>query len=163
VSSAPQVSAIARALAAGPPRGDAALGGEWADVLGDVPLFAGLSKRHRRRVAGLAGQQRFAEGTQIVREGARGETFYLILDGKATVERRGAAPLDLEAGDFFGEMALLDGGPRSATVTARTPVLVMRLSRRPFAKLLAKEPEVAAAMLRELARRLREAHAAALH
>src|SRR3954469_20454609 len=110
MSSAPQASAIARALAAGPPHGEAKLGAEWADVLGDVPLFSGLSKRHRRRIAALAGQQRFSEGAAIVREGARGETFYLILDGEAIVEHGGAAPLRLKPGDFFGEMSLLDGG-----------------------------------------------------
>ena len=154
---------IARALGARAAARDGGLGPEWADVLAELPLFAGLPARHLRKIASLAGQTRFAEGSEIVREGARGETFFLILDGRVRVQRSGVAPVELGQGDFFGEMALLDGGPRSATVVALTPVLAMRLSRRPFMRLLAAEPEVAAAMLRELAQRLREAQAQAEH
>ncbi len=155
MSSRQSASATARAIAGGG-RDDAVLGREWAEALADVPLFRGLSKRHLRRIAGAAGQARFAAGTEIVRRGSRGETFYLLLDGEASVERDGGERVELRPGSFFGEMALLDGGPRSATVTARTPVHVMRLSRRRLQGILVDEPAVAVAMLRELAQRLRE-------
>src|SRR6185503_20589325 len=94
------------------------LGSEWVDVLKDIPLFSPLSKRHVRRIANLARPQRFSESSTIVRKGQRGETFFVILDGEATVSVPKGKTSVLRAGDWFGELALLDGGPRSATVTA---------------------------------------------
>src|SRR5437763_66974 len=89
-------------------------------VLGRVPLFADLSDRHLRKVAKLVMPVHFDAGAAIVREGAQGHTFFVILEGRATVVRRGARPAKLRAGEYFGEMALLDRRPRSATVMAET-------------------------------------------
>src|SRR5512146_537490 len=85
---------------------DAPLGPGWADVLRDIPLFASLSKRQVRRVANLARPQRFSEGTPIVRKGERGETFYVILDGEASLKLPNGKSRVLKAGDFLGELAL---------------------------------------------------------
>jgi CRP/FNR family transcriptional regulator, cyclic AMP receptor protein len=130
----------------------------WASVLQELPLFAGVSKRHVRKIANLAKEARFSAGSRIVRRGEPGNAFFVILDGEASVVRVAGLPaVPLTVGDSFGEMALLDGGTRSATVVASTNVLCLRLSRAPFTKMLKDEPDIALAMLRELTRRLRVA------
>jgi CRP-like cAMP-binding protein len=130
----------------------------WADVLRELPLFAGVSGRHVRKIAGLAREARFREGSAIVRAGERGESFFVIIDGKASVRRPGGRrAVRIGPGDYFGEMSLIDGGERSATVVADTEMLCLRLSRTPFTKMLKSEPEISIALLRELTRRLREA------
>jgi CRP/FNR family transcriptional regulator, cyclic AMP receptor protein len=131
----------------------------WTNVLGTVPLFAGLSRRHLSKVAGAGRISRFHDRTAIVRAGEPGDTLYVVLDGEARVRVRGAPELTLGTGSFFGEMALLDGGPRSATVVADGPVVCLAITQARFAKVLRAEPTIAIAMLRELAARLRTAHA----
>ena len=133
------------------------MGKQWADVLADVPLFTGLSKRHLRKVAALGMERRVASGTAIVRAGAPGDAFFVILDGTATVRVPGKRTIKLSPGDFFGELALLDDAPRSATVEADGEMLVMWVSRPAFQKLLKQEPKVAVEMLHTLAQRLRTA------
>jgi CRP-like cAMP-binding protein len=144
---------IARALSLGT---DGRSVKAWADVLGTVPLFAGLSQRHLRRVAGQATMKRYAPYTAIVRVDDPGDAFYVILDGSAAVRRTGKRSVKLHRGDFFGELALLDAAPRTATVEAESEVLTMRLGRTAFQKVLESEPKVALAMLRTLASRMRE-------
>jgi CRP/FNR family transcriptional regulator, cyclic AMP receptor protein len=135
----------------------APLGSDWVDVLCGIPLFAPLSKRHVKRIANLARPRRFAASSAIVRKGQRGETFYVVLDGEATLSLPKGRNVELAAGDFFGELALLDGGPRSGTVIAKTPVLTMAIGRRPFLKLVAGDSELALGLLKATAERLREA------
>jgi len=125
-------------------------------VLREVPLFAGLSDRHLRRVAKLAELTRFRPNFAVVREGSPGSSFFVILDGRATVIRAGVPVTILDPGDHFGEMALLDQRPRSATVRTKTAVTALRLSAAPFRKLLANEPTIALALLRTLSARVRE-------
>lgn len=137
--------------------GDGHMAKSWADVLATIPLFEGISSRHLRRIAGVATAKRFAPYTEMVRAGDRGDSFYVILDGSATVRRSGKRNVVLRQGDFFGELALLDSSPRSATVEANEDVLAMRLGRAAFQRTLEKEPKVALAMLRTLATRLRHA------
>jgi CRP-like cAMP-binding protein len=131
------------------------MGKEWVGVLEQVPLFRDLSKRHVRRVADLAAARRFEAGSSIIRVGEPGDAFYVILDGAAQARPRSGRPVKLGAGDFFGEMALLDGAPRSATVEAVTEVLTMRVGRPAFAKLIKQEPQITAALLATLAQRVR--------
>jgi CRP-like cAMP-binding protein len=133
------------------------MGSSWADVLEDVPLFAGLSKRHLRKVAGLGYERRVAPQTAVVRKGDKGDAFFVILDGSASVRRPGKRTVRLGPGDFFGELALLDGAPRTATVEADTDMLLMWVARSAFGKLLRSEPQVAVHMLHTLAQRLRSA------
>jgi CRP/FNR family transcriptional regulator, cyclic AMP receptor protein len=132
------------------------MGQDWAEVLSEVPLFADLSKRHLKKIAGLATTRRFARYSRIVHAGDRGDAFYVILDGAAAVRRPGKRDVKLGPGDGFGELALLDGSPRTATVEAQADVLAMRLSRPAFMKMLEREPKVAVALLRTLSQRLRD-------
>jgi CRP/FNR family transcriptional regulator, cyclic AMP receptor protein len=132
-------------------------------LLEDVPLFAGLSRRHLRRISSLAEQVRFRDGRVIVEAGLPGTAFYAIANGRAKVYRSkiptGRAMARLGPGDFFGEMSLIDGGPRSATVVADGEVLAVRLSRAAFKKVVTKEPSVALAIMSELAGRIRRGSA----
>jgi CRP/FNR family cyclic AMP-dependent transcriptional regulator len=127
---------------------------DWAAVLGRLPLFANVSKRHLRRVAALAEVREFEPGDTIVQKGDAPDGFYLILGGRARVVARAQAR-PMKTGDYFGEMALLDGEPRSATVVAVGDLQTMRLPRRPFMRLLQQEPSIAIAMLAELGSRVR--------
>jgi CRP-like cAMP-binding protein len=136
---------------------------DWTDVLADVPLFSNLSARHVRGLAKLAKIQRLAAFTQIVRKGESGDAFFLILDGTAVVRPPGKRVVKLGPGDFFGELALLDDSPRSATVEAQEDILVARIGRRDFTRMLDKEPKVAVALLRTLTARLRASEASAQH
>jgi CRP/FNR family cyclic AMP-dependent transcriptional regulator len=140
-----------------PRTGNDPLGSEWVDVLRGIPLFAPLAKRHVKRIANLARPRRFAANSAIVRKGQRGETFYVILDGEATVNLPKGRSIALGAGDFFGELALLDGGPRTATIIATTPVLTMAIGRRPFLKLVKNDSELVLGLLKVMAERLRVA------
>jgi CRP/FNR family cyclic AMP-dependent transcriptional regulator len=132
-------------------------------LLAEVPLFAGLSRRHLRRIAAAADEVRFRHGRAIVEAGLPGSAFYAIANGRAKVYRSkipsGRAIARLGPGDFFGEMALIDGGPRSATVVADGEVLAVRLSRSAFKKVVAKEPSVALSIMAELAGRIRRGSA----
>jgi CRP/FNR family cyclic AMP-dependent transcriptional regulator len=126
-----------------------------AQALRAIPLFADLSDRHLRRVARLAILAEFRENTSVVREGSRAHSFFVILDGRARVERGGVVTAGLVAGDAFGEMALLDGEPRSASVIAETDVTALRIAGDPFRALLRREPAIALALLRTLSLRVR--------
>ena len=130
---------------------------QWTNVLAEIPLFAGLSSRDLRRVASVATIKRFHDQTEIIRAGEAGDALYIVLDGSVSVHRRGLRRVELGIGSVFGELSLLDGGPRSATVYASEPVACLRIARPRFAKLLRSEPGIAIALLEELAARLRAA------
>ena len=130
----------------------------WLDVLVDVPLLAGLSRRNLGKVAALGRTKRFPARTSIVTAGTNADAFYVILDGRATV-RAGQRRIPLVTGDYFGEMALLDGGVRSASVVADTEVLVMAIPRKGFLKLLESEPKIAISIMGTLAHRIRQLQA----
>lgn len=127
---------------------------DWAEVLAGLPLFSGLSKRQLRKIAGLAEFNEFAQGDFVTQAGEAGDAFYLILSGQAKVVGKPRARA-LRVGDYFGEMALLDGEPRSATVAAASELQTMKLPRRPFLRLLEQEPRIAIPMMAELASRVR--------
>ena len=130
---------------------------EWTNVLAEVPLFASLNARHLRHVASVAKIRKFHDGAAMMRAGDAGDALYILLDGRATVRARGGA-VKLEMGSFVGELALLDGGPRTATVVVDGPVVALSIARASFRKLLRSEPAIAVAIAEELARRLRAAH-----
>jgi voltage-gated potassium channel len=132
-------------------------GKRWAGVLEGIPLFAGVPKRQLRKIAALTREARYRRSTAIVRAGERGDDFFLILDGSASVHRPSGLPsIPLGPGTYFGEIALLDGEVRTATVVAETDVQCLRLSRAPFLRMLRSEPEVAIVLLRHLAARVRD-------
>ena len=155
VAAAAMLAEISRRAREDPAR----MGREWVPVLQAVPLFANLSKQHLRRLANLAQPVRFSAHTDVVRAGARGETFYVIIDGEATVVIPGGRTERLGPLDFFGEMSLIDGGPRSATVEAVSDMLTMRLTRTSFLKLLSSEPAIALGVMKELVGRVRRLEA----
>jgi CRP-like cAMP-binding protein len=131
----------------------------WTNVLADVPLFAGLGSRQLRKVAGAARLQQFHPHTVIMRAGEPGDDMHVVLDGQLTVRRSGLPDLTLPTGSFVGELALLDEGPRSATVLAEGDVLALTITRARFRKLLQAEPSIAIGVAEELARRLRSVQA----
>ncbi len=128
---------------------------EWTAVLQQVPLFEPLSRRDVRKVATLAKVRRFERGVPIVIAGRPGDAFYVILDGQVSVGVPGRRGTRLGRGDYFGEMALLDGAPRSATVTALSEVQVLEIGRAVFARMLKQEPQLSVALLKTLAGRVR--------
>jgi CRP/FNR family cyclic AMP-dependent transcriptional regulator len=129
---------------------------ETAVALTGVPLFADLPKRHLQRLAREADELTFAPGEQIVREGSLGETVFVVMEGRAKVTRNGRRVGEVLPGDFFGELSAIDGGPRTASITAVTPVRVVRLFRRTLRKLLEDEPQLTVKILDGIVRRIRQ-------
>jgi CRP-like cAMP-binding protein len=132
-------------------------------LLGAVPLFQGLSKRELTEVLSVAREVEFPAGIDIVTEGHKAIDFFLLLDGEATVTVRGRRSKRLRPGDYFGEMSVLDGGPRSATVTAESQVWALRLDRSKFLALLDRHGSIGRKILVELSGRLRAAEGALVH
>ena len=131
----------------------------WTGALAAVPLLASLSQRQRRKVAETARIRRFTRGTPLVVEGHAADALFVILEGDVTVAVDGRAAVALGPGSFVGELALLDGGPRSASVVAEGPVVSLVITGRRFRKLMQTEPSIAVGVAEELARRLRASHA----
>jgi len=129
---------------------------ETAVALSGVPLFADLPKRHLQRLAREADELAFAPGDQIVRERSLGETVFVVMEGRAKVTRNGRRVGEVLPGDFFGELSAIDGGPRTASITAVTPVRVVRLFRRTLRKLLQDEPQLTVKILDGIVRRIRQ-------
>lgn len=123
--------------------------------LAKVPIFSGCSKRELAIVARAAKEVSHRQGTVIAREGERGIGLFLILEGNCTVTIGGKTKAKLGPGDFFGEVALLDGGPRTATVTAQTPVRLVGITGWVFRGLLMEHPSIALKTLEAVAGRLR--------
>lgn len=141
-----------------PPRASArALVAERQVALARAPLFSLLPKRHLRSIAKVTGVWTYTSGSAIVKEGFSGSSFHVILEGRATVRRGPRTIARLSEGDFFGEISLLDPGPRTASVIAETNVKCLELVAKDFLALLSRENVIAGAILRVLARRLREA------
>jgi CRP/FNR family cyclic AMP-dependent transcriptional regulator len=129
---------------------------ETSTALGGVPLFVDLSKRHLQRLAAQSDILTFAAGETIVREGDPGETLFVVLSGQGKVMRGGRKVGSVMPGDFFGELSAIDGGARTASVTAETPLEVLRLFRRTLSKLLQDEPVVTLRLLDGIVRRIRQ-------
>lgn len=132
---------------------------DLADVLETVGLFSRCTTRERRAVARHAQTASLPAGTDLVVEGEPGDALFIILDGKAAVRRDGVEVNQVGPGSHFGELAILDGAPRSATVTATTDVKVAVLGIRMFRTLLREVPDLAEQMLVGLAAELRRARA----
>jgi protein phosphatase len=143
-----------RAVTAGP---SAKVRRRSADALAGVPLFSALSRRHLNKLAEVADEVRFRQGATVIREGDLGETLFVILEGEAKATRGGKVLSRLGPGDFFGEISLVDRGPRTASVIAETPLVTIRLFRKAFIELARSEPSLTDKVLATLARRLRAA------
>jgi CRP/FNR family cyclic AMP-dependent transcriptional regulator len=141
----------------GRPRPDRPLGRRGADLLAQVPLFEGLSRRYLKQIAEHADVVSFRERETILEVDQPGGTFFVIVEGEVKVLRGNRVIARAGPGEFFGEISLLDGGPRTATVVAGSPVVAIRLFKRSFDKVVTQEPKVASKILAVVARRLREA------
>lgn len=125
-----------------------------------VPLLADCSRRQLKAVARITEVIEVPAGTALARRGQPGNEFYLIVDGSARVEVTPRKRSRLTPGAYFGEMSLLDGGERSATVVAETPMRLLVIKRRDFTTLLREAPELTENILATLSRRLRQAEEA---
>jgi CRP-like cAMP-binding protein len=130
--------------------------------LANVKMFSSLNKKELRLVSRVADVFTVGDGTEIVREGTIGHEFYLIVEGKAAVLRGGQKIAELGPAQYFGELALLDRGPRSATVVADGTVELAVIGQREFFALLDEVPPLAHKLLVGMASRLREADTKAL-
>lgn len=124
-------------------------------VLSYVPLFRGLSKRQLKHLASLCEVADYMEGATIVKEGTDGDAFYVVLKGQALVTTGGRFVARMVPGDHFGEIAILDGGPRTASVTSETPMTLAVMDRRQLFRALRDDPEIAYTLMTELARMFR--------
>ncbi len=128
-----------------------------ADALKKVPLLAGLSDRELERLAGQLHERKFPAGSTVVSEGATGTGFFVIAEGEAEVAIGGQVRSKLGPGDYFGEMALIDEGIRSATITAVTDLTCYGMTPWEFKPFVEEHPEVAWTLLQNMTRRVREA------
>jgi CRP-like cAMP-binding protein len=124
------------------------------ELLHAVPLFANCSKAELQRIASLADELDLGEGATLIREGERGREFLVVVDGTVTVTKRGKKVRDLGAGDFIGEIALVSDVPRTATVTATSPVRLLVVTDRAFRGLIEEMPSIATKVLQSLGERL---------
>jgi CRP/FNR family cyclic AMP-dependent transcriptional regulator len=130
------------------------------DDLREVQILRGLKESDLVTLAADLAERRVAAGEPIVGEGTGGVAFFFILDGETSVSVAGEEVATLKRGDYVGELALLDPeGPRSATVSAKTDVVLAAMSAWQFRPFVLAHPEVAWSLLQRLARRLREAQA----
>jgi CRP-like cAMP-binding protein len=136
---------------------------EKLDQLGRMWLFSACSKRDLQVIGRASDEVDVPAGKVLTEEGRQGHEFYLILDGQAAVRRNGKKVATLGAGQYFGELSLLDKGPRSATVVADTDMRLLVLGQREFNGTLDEVPGLAHKLLRTMASRLRESDARAYH
>ena len=130
-------------------------GSAKVSVLEKLPLFAGLSRRDLERIARLVNEREVPAGKRVAVMGEPGHELFIIVDGRAVVTTRGGRATHVGPGDFFGEMSLIDGDPRSATVEATAPMRLLVLGYREFWQLLDEELPIVRKIMRALSRRLR--------
>jgi CRP-like cAMP-binding protein len=126
------------------------------DLIRRVPLFSECTKRELQAIASAAKEVSHKQGDVLAREGDRGIGFFVIADGTAKVTVGNSNRGQLGPGDFYGEISLLDEGPRSATVTAETPIKLYGLTAWAFKELVAQNPSIAQKLLKVMADRLRQ-------
>lgn len=124
------------------------------DALKRAPLFEGLSRKELGELARLTEDVDVAAGKVLCREGASGQEFFVIMEGEVEVTRRGKSIGTFGSGEFVGEIALIEDVPRTATVTAKTPLRFFVMTRQAFLRLLDANPRVERKVLRALAKRI---------
>jgi CRP-like cAMP-binding protein len=124
-------------------------------LLSQVPLFSRLKGKSLDRLAALADEVSIPAGTTLTREGGTAVEFFVIVEGDVEVTRGGSLLNTLGPGDFLGEIALVDGGPRTATARTTTPARLLVLTSPQFHTLMDDEPEVRVCVLQALAERVR--------
>jgi CRP/FNR family cyclic AMP-dependent transcriptional regulator len=136
---------------------------EKLELLKRVPLFAGLGRKEIEEIGRLAEEIDVPAGRVLMREGQTGQEFFVIVEGNVLIERGGRALRTLGAGDFLGEIALVDDGPRTATATVETNAALLVLAHREFHSLMDQFPSVRTAVLQALAMRVRQLEPDAAH
>jgi CRP/FNR family cyclic AMP-dependent transcriptional regulator len=131
-------------------------------MLAGVPLFAGLSTRHLKRIRDLAEPADYMAGASLVKEGTEGDAFYVIIEGLAKVVAGKRTIHRLMPGDYFGEISLLDGKPRSATIRADDEVTTLSLTAWQFEPMLTDHPKLAHKLLLGLCAHVRAAEASSI-
>jgi len=131
------------------------------ELLRKVPLFARLDGKGLAEIGRLADEIDVRAATELCHEGRSGGEFFVIIEGTVRIDRGGARINTLGPGDFLGEIALVDGGPRTATATTETPARLLVVGHREFHTLLEEFPSVRLAILEALAERVRRLDPAA--
>jgi len=126
-------------------------------LLGNIDLFIECTKKELAQIASISTEYDAVAGQVLAQEGQPGAEFFIIVDGEATASRNNVVLATLTSTDFFGELALLDGGSRTATVKAETNMHLLVLSRGEFGQLCRTYPSVSYRMLKGLGGRLRQA------
>jgi CRP/FNR family cyclic AMP-dependent transcriptional regulator len=129
------------------------------ETLGRVPLFSGVKEKDLKKLGKRMQERSFSEGEVVTTQGESGLGFFVIEDGNAAVSRNDEVVRNLGAGDYFGEVALIDSGPRSATVVATSDLRCRGMTAWEFKPFVEEHPDVAWALLQTLVGRLREAEA----
>ena len=124
------------------------------ELLKSVPLFSGCSKKELAQIGLIADEIDLPQGTELTREGTKGREFFVLVEGTADVKREGRTINTMTAGDFFGEVALVTNTPRTATVTAATPLDVLVITGRDFERLIVENPLIALKVMRAVVERV---------
>lgn len=132
-------------------------------TLARIPIFAECMKKELKQISRLVTPVHVPKGKELVREGDPGRDFMIIAEGTAIVKRDGHQIATLGPGDFFGELAVLAGVPRTATVVAETDMVVEAMNRAEFSALLDESPAMAKTILMGAVRRLYENDQHAIH
>lgn len=125
--------------------------------LKSIDLFSQIPGEDLTQVALVSTEETHDPGDEIFAEGEAGDALYLVLDGKVRVHKNDRVIAELGERECFGEMAILDASPRSATVTAITDINVLKISREDFQEIMSEKPEIASGIIKVLTRRLRNA------
>jgi CRP/FNR family cyclic AMP-dependent transcriptional regulator len=126
------------------------------ELLRQVPLFAGCSKKELGEISTLADELSFPAGTTLIEEGRQAHEFFVLVEGEVDVRAKGRKLNSLSDGAFFGEMALVSSRPRNATVTATSPIRVLVVHEQAFRRLLRDSPQIQLKVLQTLADRAAE-------
>jgi len=128
---------------------------EKIELLERVPLFAGMSPEELAQLGGIVREVEVKPGDVLTHEGRHEGYFFVVVDGSVGIERGGQTINTLGPGDFLGEIALLDGGPRTATATATTPTRLLSLEHQAFDDLMDSSPSIRTAVMDAVGQRLR--------
>ncbi len=130
---------------------------EREELLEKVSMFSALNKKEVAKLASVTEERRVPSGTVLTKEGEGGDEFYVVAEGMAGASIGGRKVGSIPAGSFFGEMSLLDQGPRTATVTAELPTRLVVLTAKDFGRVLEEVPAISVKIMRGLASRIRKA------
>jgi CRP-like cAMP-binding protein len=127
------------------------------ELLRAVPLFSSCTTKELGQISALGDELHQPEGSELITEGVKGREFFVLIEGTVEARRNGRRVATFEAGDFFGEIALLTESPRTATVVAQTPVRLLVISGQSFRRLLGDTPSIQGKVLAALAERMKPA------